>query len=334
MRIWKLRGIGEPREQLMLCAVDEPEPGPQEVAVRVEAIGLAYPDVLQCRGLYQEAAGPGFTPGRETAGVVAAVGREVTGLSVGDPVMVVGGGLAEVIVQPAELVFRRPASLSAVKAAAIPTNYLTTWYALHDRAALQAKEWLLVSGASGGTGTAAIQLGVAAGARVLALTGGDERAEFCRGLGAHEVIDYHVIADWVDLAREITGGGANVAFDPVGGETFHQIRRAMAFDGRLLVVGFVAGIPQAPLNHVLLKNYAVVGVHWGASLAHHSGSLARQVSAVLSLAEAGQVDPPIFQPYTFEQAATAMDDLAARRTHGKVVVRTGLGTARELVGDA
>lgn len=322
MRIWRLQQLGDPTEQLRLVDEEPPTPKPGEVLVDVEAVGLAFPDVLQCRGQYQVKTGPGFTPGGESAGTVVSLGDGVEGIDVGQRVVFLGGGgLAEQVTHPAAAVFPVPDGVAAEVAAAIPINYCTTLYALHDRGHLQAGEWLLVTGAAGGTGTAAIQLGKAAGARVVAVAGGEEKAQLAREVGADEVIDHRATPDWVDTVREATGGGVDVAYDPVGGDTFHQVRRCMGWDGRLLVIGFVAGIPEVATNHALLKSYSIVGVHWGASLARFPDSLGRQMTTLLEMAATGVVDPPLYPPYAFEDAATALQDLADRKTYGKVVVR-------------
>ena len=321
MRIWRLQQLGDPAEQLRLVDEEPPRPKPGEVLVDVEAVGLAFPDVLQCRGQYQVKSGPGFTPGGESAGTVAALGDGVEGLDVGQRVVFLGsGGLTEQVTHPAAAVFRVPDGVSAETAAAIPINYCTTLYALHDRGHIREGESLLVTGAAGGTGTAAIQLGKAAGARVVAVAGGEEKARLAREVGADVVIDHRATPDWVDTVREATGGGVDVAYDPVGGDTFHQVRRCMGWDGRLLVIGFVAGIPEVATNHALLKSYSIVGVHWGASLARFPDSLGRQMTTLLDMATTGAVDPPLYPPYAFEDAATALQDLADRRTYGKVVV--------------
>ena len=301
---------------------EAPTAGPGQVLVDVEAVGLAFPDVLQCRGKYQVKTGPGHTPGGESAGTIAALGDGVEGVEVGQRVVFLGsGGLAEQVVHPAAAVFPVPDGVTAETAAAIPINYCTTLYALHDRGRLQAGEWLLVTGAAGGTGTAAIQLGKAAGAQVVAVAGGSEKVELARRVGADVVVDHQETPDWVDAVREATGGGADVAYDPVGGDTFHRVRRAMGWDGRLLVIGFVAGIPEVATNHALLKSYSIVGVHWGASLARFPDSLRSQMTTVLDMATTGAVDPPLYPPYAFADAAQALQDLADRKTYGKVVVR-------------
>jgi NADPH2:quinone reductase len=321
MRIWRLQQLGEPLDQLQLVEEDAPVPRPGEVLIDVEAVGLAFPDVLQCRGKYQVKTGPGFTPGGELAGTIGALGEGVTGIDVGQRVVFLGGGgLAEQVTHPAQAVFPVPDGVSAATAAAIPINYCTTLYALHDRGKLQAGETVLITGAAGGTGTAAIQLAKAAGARTIAVAGGQEKCSLARDVGADVVIDHQATPDWVDAVREASGGGVDVAYDPVGGDTFHQVRRCMGWDGRLLVIGFVAGIPEVATNHALLKSYSIVGVHWGASLARFPDSLRDQMTTLLDMATTGAVDPPLYPPYAFEDAATALQDLAERRTYGKVVV--------------
>jgi NADPH2:quinone reductase len=217
-------------------------------------------------------------------------------------------------------VFPVPDGLSAETAAAIPINYCTTLYALRDRGQLQAGESLLVTGAAGGTGTAAIQLGKAMGARTIAIAGGATKVGLLRDLGADVVIDHNETPDWVDAVRDASGGGVDVAYDPVGGDTFHQVRRCMGWDGRLLVIGFVAGIPEVKTNHALLKSYSIVGVHWGASLGRFPDSLGEQMRTLLDMAAAGSVAPPLYPPYAFDDAATALQDIADRKVHGKVVV--------------
>ncbi|MGH9212401.1 MAG: NADPH:quinone oxidoreductase family protein [Acidimicrobiales bacterium] len=320
MRRWELIEEGEPGTSLELVDVPEPEPNPGQVLVEVEAVGLAFPDVLQCRGIYQVPTPPRFTPGGETAGVVAALGEGVEELVVGDQVAVMGGGLAEKVVVASGSCFRIPDSVSPEHAAAIPINYGTTWYALHERGFLKAGETMLVTGAAGGAGTAAIQLGKSAGARIIAVAGGPEKVKLAHDLGADVVIDHQQTPDWVDTVREASGGGVDVAYDPVGGDTFRQVRRCMAWEGRLLVIGFVAGIPDAPVNHVLLKSYDIVGVHWGASVMRDPSSVRRQMDSVLELVGRGDFVPPLYPPFRFEEAALALQALADRKTWGKAVV--------------
>jgi NADPH2:quinone reductase len=321
MRIWRLQELGDPLEQLNLVEEGSPTPGSGEVLIDIEAVGLAFPDVLQCRGIYQVKSGPGYTPGGESCGRIAALGEGVTNLEVGQRVAFLGsGGLAEQVTHSAAGVFLVPNGVSAQTAAAIPINYCTTYYALHDRAKLQAGENVLITGAAGGTGTAAIQLAKAAGARTIAVAGGATKVALLREIGADVVIDHNETPDWVDAVREASGGGVDVAYDPVGGDTFHQVRRCMGWDGRLLVIGFVAGIPEVKTNHALLKSYSIVGVHWGASLGKFPESLREQMTTLLDMAAAGTIDPPLYPPYAFEDAAQALQDIADRKIHGKAVV--------------
>ena len=266
MKAWQIHELGEPKESLKVEEMDTPEPMAGQLLIEVDAVGLAFPDVLQCRGEYQVKPPLPFTPGGETAGRVIAVGEGVEDFRVGQKVISLGGGLSEQALVQAQMSFGVPDSMDQVKAAALPMNYGTTWFALHDRALIKSGESLLVTGASGGTGSAAIQLGLAAGARVIAVAGGKEKVDACRELGADVVIDHKEEEDLVEKVREVTNNsGVDVAYDPVGGEVFQKVRRCMAWNGRLLVIGFVAGIPEIATNHVLLKNYSVVGVHWGAS---------------------------------------------------------------------
>ena len=324
MRAWQLHDLGDPLEKLELneiAAATEPEAG--QVTVSIKAVGISFPDVLQCRGEYQVKPALPWIPGGESAGIVSAVGPEVTTLEIGDRVMMLGGGLVDQVNVHEMGVWKVPESFALEKAAAVPVNYGTTWFALHERGQLAEGETLLITGAAGGTGSAAIQLGKAAGAKVIAVAGGKEKAEQAKMLGADYVVDHQINPDWVDEVRDASNGGVDVAYDPVGGETTHQVRRCMAWNGRLLIIGFVAGIPDLPANHMLLKNYSVVGVHWGASLGRNPKSLDAQMRSVLELAGTGEVDPLIFPPYEYQSGAQAIQDLADRKTWGKVVVRVG-----------
>ncbi|NNE74935.1 MAG: NADPH:quinone oxidoreductase family protein [Acidimicrobiales bacterium] len=326
MRAWQLHELGEPGDKLAIHDVDPPDgPAAGQITLDVRATGLAFPDVLSCRGEYQVKTKVPYTPGGETAGVVTAVGEGVDDLAEGDRVMVLGGGLQEQVNVGAGMTWKIPDGLSFAAAAALPVNYGTTWFALHNRAQVQAGETLLVGGGSGGVGSSAIQLGKAAGATVIAIAGGDEKVELCRRLGADHVVDYKTAgagdeADLVTQVRELSVGGVDVAYDPVGGDLFHQIRRTMAWDGRLLIIGFVDAIADAPTNHALLKNYSIVGVHWGASLMRNPQSVTDQMHNVLALTETGAVDPLLYPPFAFEDAAQALQDLADRKLYGKAVV--------------
>ena len=321
MKAWQIHELGEPKESLKVEEMDTPEPMAGQLLIEVDAVGLAFPDVLQCRGEYQVKPPLPFTPGGETAGRVIAVGEGVEDFRVGQKVISLGGGLSEQALVQAQMSFGVPDSMDQVKAAALPMNYGTTWFALHDRALIKSGESLLVTGASGGTGSAAIQLGLAAGARVIAVAGGKEKVDACRELGADVVIDHKEEEDLVEKVREVTNNsGVDVAYAPVGGEVFQKVRRCMAWNGRLLVIGFVAGIPEIATNHVLLKNYSVVGVHWGASLGRDPGSFKQQMSSVVELSKSGEVDPLLHPTYEFDSANQALQDIADRKVVGKVVV--------------
>ena len=321
MKAWQIHELGEPKESLKVEEVNTPEPMAGQMLIEVDAVGLAFPDVLQCRGEYQVKPSLPFIPGGETAGRVIAVGEGVEDFRVGQKVISLGGGLSEQALVQAQMSFGVPDSMDQVKAAALPMNYGTTWFALHDRALIKSGESLLVTGASGGTGSAAIQLGLAAGARVIAVAGGKEKVDACRELGADVVIDHKEEEDLVEKVREVTNNsGVDVAYDPVGGEVFQKVRRCMAWNGRLLVIGFVAGIPEIATNHVLLKNYSVVGVHWGASLGRDPGSFKQQMSSVVELSKGGEVDPLLHPTYEFDSANQALQDIADRKVVGKVVV--------------
>jgi len=321
MRIWRSHELGNPIDVLGIEEIDDPVPAAGQVVLDTAAVGLTFPDVLRCRGEYQVPTELPFTPGGETSGVVAGVGEGVEGLAVGTAVTVLGGGLSEHNVVAASSCYPYPVdALSPAEAAAIPVNYGTTWFALHDRARIAAGETILITGAAGGIGTACIQLSLAAGATPIAVVGGDEKAELVRSLGVEHVVDHRATPQWVDTVREMSGGGVDIAYDSVGGDTFHQVRRCMAWDGRLLVIGFVGGIADAPTNHALLKNYSIVGVHWGALMMRDPGSVGRQMAEVFELARQGKVSPALYPPFAFEDAAVALQAMADRKVWGKAVV--------------
>jgi NADPH2:quinone reductase len=214
-----------------------------------------------------------------------------------------------------------PDSMSDEKAAALYLTYQTGYVGLHRRAHLQAGEWLLVHAGAGGVGTAAIQLGKAAGATVIATAGGPRKTEVCRELGADHVIDY-TADDFVPIVKEITGAhGADVVYDPVGGDVFDQSRKCIAFEGRLVVVGFTSGrIPEAPANHLLVKNYSVVGLHWGLYRKFEPSIFGTVHRELVALVEAGKVDPLVGETLSLDQAPQALAKLADRSTVGKVVL--------------
>lgn len=325
MRAWRAHELGEAGQVLHLEDVEEPAPGPGEVVIEVEAVGLNFPDVLLLRGQYQERPALPFTPGLEVAGTVVATGPS-SRLRVGQRVAAIAspprGGLAERVCVPAIDVMPVPDTMSAPVAAAMLITYGTGHLALHRRARLRPGETLLVHGGAGGVGSAAIQLGCAAGARVIATASGPERAEVCRRLGAEVAID-NTQSDFVEVVKDLTRGrGADVIYDPVGGEMFDRSRRCIAFEGRILVIGFAGGtISDAPTNHVLIKNYAVVGVHWGLYrrlLPHVVPDIHEQL---VDLHREGLIDPLIGAELGFGDAPEGITMLAERRALGKIVVR-------------
>jgi NADPH:quinone reductase len=317
MHAWRAHSLGDPAEVLSLDQVDRPEPGEGQVLVRVLAAGLNFPDVLMTLGQYQERPPLPFTPGVELCGEVVGTGQRVLGSPSGGP-----GAFAEYALIDAAAAWPVPAEMSDEQAASLFLTYQTGYVGLHRRAGLQAGEWLLVHAGAGGVGSAAIQLGKAAGARVIATAGGERKTEVCRQLGADHVIDY-TAEDFVPLVKEITGGhGADVVYDPVGGDVFDGSRRCIAFEGRLVVVGFTSGrIPQAPANHVLVKNYSVVGLHWGLYRTYDPARIGMVHEELCRLFADGAVDPLVGQVLPLAQLPAAMAAIADRSTVGKVVLR-------------
>ncbi len=330
MRAWTVHQLGDPADALRLEDVKEPSPGPGEVAVEVAVCGLNFADILLCRGQYQQRPPLPFTPGLETSGRIVALGEGVRDRAVGQRVIAVPrlphGGLAEQLVTPAAVTYPIPDDLDDASAAAMHISYQTSWFALHRRAALRPGEWLLVHAAAGGVGSAAVQLGVAAGARVIATAAGAEKVELCRRLGAEVVVDYST-EDFVTVVKRATGGhGADVVYDPVGGDTFDRSRKVIAWEGRLLVIGFASGrIPDVPANHILVKNYAVVGLHWGAYLDHDPDAVAACHTELVRLFGEGLIAPVVFAELGLDDAVTGLELLGSRRTIGKVVVRPAGG---------
>ncbi|GAB2888490.1 NADPH:quinone oxidoreductase family protein [Nocardioides pacificus] len=325
MRAWQIRAAGEPVDVMHLAEVADPVAGPDELLVRVEAAALNFPDLLLCRGVYQERPELPFTPGLEACGRV--VGGERDGERVLLAPRLPHGALADLVTVPAPAVLSVPEAMSPVTAAAMLTTYQTGWAGLHRRAGLRAGETLLVHAGAGGVGSAAIQLGKAAGATVIATAGGPDKAEICRELGADVVVDY-LADDFVAAVKDATDGrGADVIYDSVGGDVFDRSRKCIAFEGRIVVVGFAGGrIPEVAVNHPLIKNYSIVGLHYGL-YARHEPSYAAQVHAeLLALWEAGRIDPLIGGEVAFEDAPTALTWLGERGTIGKILVLPGGGS--------
>ncbi len=322
MRAWQIDDTGNPLDVMVLRDLPDPSAGEDQVVIEIEAAGIGFPDMLQVQGGYQVKPPLPFTPGNEMVGVITEVGAGVDGWSVGDRVGALdGGGLATHTTLRASSLLPVPDHLSSAEAVAMLVNHGTTLFALENRASIQPGETLLVTAAAGGAGSSAVQLGKALGARVIGLAGGPEKVSMVYDLGADVALDYREI-DIVPTIRDITENrGVDVCYEAVGGDVFDQVRRCMAWDGRLLVIGFTSGrIPDVPANHVLLKNYSVVGVHWGASIIRDPEAMRRGWDRLVQLTADGQLVPPVTATRPLDEAAQALDDIGNRLTTGKVVV--------------
>lgn len=316
--------LGSPIEALRLDHVPSREPSAGEARVEVTAVGLNHPDLLLCAGRYQERPELPFSPGYEAAGVVTDVGRS-SRWQPGEHVIVIpelpNGAMQESLTVPDDQLYAVPPDLPTAAAACLHIAYATAHAALHRRAAIRPGETLVVDGAAGGVGLAAVQLGIAAGARVLALVTGSRKATVCEQAGA-EVVDLSGVDDLVALLRKRTGGrGADVVLDVVGGDLFDRLRRTVAFEGRLVTVGFAGGgLPQAPVNHVLLRNYSLVGLHLAAYRRANPAVLQSIHADVVRLAMSGDIAPVVHATLPFEDAPNALGLLARREVVGRVVL--------------
>jgi NADPH2:quinone reductase len=329
-RAWRVRVLGPPAEALRLEEVPRRSPGPGEVQVRIGAAGLNFPDLLLCAGSYQERPQLPFSPGYEAAGVVEVAGPE-SGFGPGDPVLVVpelpNGGLQDYLTVPAAQVYPVPAGMPVTDAAVLHIAYQTAHVALHHRAGLRRGDTVLITGAAGGVGSAALQLAAAAGAQVIAVVTGPVKAAACASLGAGEVIDLTTEPDPVSRVRQLTGGhGADVIVDVVGGDAFAWVRRCVAFEGRIVLTGFTSGaFGSVPANHVLLRNYSIVGLHL-ALYRREQPALLREVHAeLIRLYLAGVIRPQLYRTLPFDQAPAGLELLATREVIGRVALRTEAG---------
>lgn len=330
MKAWQVTHYGEP-EEMVLAEVETPSPAEGQVLIRNRACGLNFFDLLQCQGKYQSRPAFPFTIGAEVAGTVAAVGPRVKHLAVGQRVLSLprGGGFAERTLAKASRAFPIPGSMSFEQAAGMPVVFQTSLFALDYRGKLRAGEWLLVHAGASGVGSAAIQLGKAMGARVIATAGSPEKLEFCKAQGADHVLSYRD-PGWVDAVKGVAGRfGADVIYDPVGGDVFDLSSKVIAPDGRLLVVGFASGrIASLAANRALLKNMSLVGVFWGRHCDENPGFMAALHEKLATLYESGAIDPPVGASYPFEEAPRGIRDLANRRVRGKAVLTVGSSGAR------
>ena len=313
-----------PAETLVLEEVASPVAKANEILLEVHAAGVNFPDTLIIEGKYQFKPPFPFSPGGEAAGVVKALGDKVSHLQVGDRVMALTGwgSFAEEVAVAAYNVMPIPADMDFASAAAFGMTYGTSMHALKQRANLQPGETLLVLGASGGVGLAAVEIGKAMGARVIAAASSAQKLEVAKAAGADELIDYSA-SSLKDEVKRLTGGqGADVIYDPVGGDLFDAAIRSIAWNGRLLVVGFASGrIPELPVNLALLKGAAVVGVFWGAFAQRQPQDNAANFQQLFAWHAAGKLKPLVSQTFPLEQAAAAIDTLGQRKAVGKVVVQ-------------
>ena len=325
-RSWQVRQLGTPREALRLEVRPARRPGAGEARVEVGAVGLNFPDLLLCAGRYQERPPLPFSPGFEAAGVVAEAG-DGTALRAGQQVVVVpelpNGALQQSITVPDAQLYPVPESMPVSAAAALHIAYQTAYVALHHRAGLRAGDTVLITGAAGGVGSAAVQLGRAAGCAVIAAVTGPGKAAACRRMGAGLVIDLAGEPDPVARVRAETGGrGADVIIDVVGGETFGWARRCVAFEGRIVLVGFTGGVlGQVPANHVLLRNYSVLGLHLAAYRRENPALLRTVHDTLVTMWAGGLISPQIHRELPFDQAPAGLDLLAGREAIGRVVLR-------------
>jgi NADPH2:quinone reductase len=310
-------------EDLKVQEYAEPEITRGMLGIDVKAAGCNFFDILLVQGKYQAKPPFPFVPGGEVAGVVREVGPETEGFRVGDRVMgaIPTGGYAERAAIPAIAAYRFPDKMSFEEAAGFPIVYPTSYAGLVYRANLQAGETLLVHAAAGGVGIAAVQIGKALGARVIGTAGSDDKLERVKAEGADFTINYKT-DDWVQKVRDLTDGkGADVIYDPVGGDILDRSLKCIAWNGRLLVIGFASGtIPEIKANRILLKNIAVVGLHWGAYAVNEPQRMPETFDALFKLYDAGKIRPVVYKRYPLEKLPEALRALGSRETYGKAVV--------------
>jgi NADPH2:quinone reductase len=324
MRAWQLNELGDPWEKLELVELDPPTPTGGLARIEIEGCDLNFADILQCQGQYQVKLEPPFVPGMGVAGRVVeispdstlAVGQRVVGSTTGP-----WGGFADEAMVSGGDVHPLPDGVDGVVAAGLHVTYGTAWFSLHRRGQLQPGESVLVLAAAGGVGSAAVQMASAHGCWVLAAAGGPEKVQVCRDLGADLAIDYTNDDLYAAVMDATSGRGVDVVYDPVGGEYFDIARRLVAWEGRLLVVGFASGtIPSAPANHALVKNYSVVGVHMGGYRGRMPEVLDTCYDEVYSMLADGEIEPLISERVAFDELPVALKSLADRTSTGRLVV--------------
>lgn len=311
-------------DKLVLDDAPDPTPGPDQVLIDVHAASLNFPDLLVIRGEYQFKPEPPFVPGAEAAGVIAALGEGVTGFAVGQRVTSFGvaGAFAERRVADVGTVIPIPDEITFATAAAMTMAYGTAYHALVQRGQLRSGESLLVLGAAGGVGSAAVEVGKVLGATVIAAASSEEKLEFCRSIGADHTINY-TTEDLRSRVREITGGhGADVMYDPVGGDLAEPAFRSTAWGGRYLVIGFAAGdVPAIPLNLPLLKVASIVGVFFGSFSAKQPQIAAANLEEITRMIVAGELNPPVTETFPLERVVDAFELMTSRRAMGKIILQ-------------
>jgi NADPH2:quinone reductase len=322
MKAWRVHAWGEP-ETMSLEEIPMAEPGPGQVRIRNHAAGLNFFDILQVQGKYQVKPPFPFTPGAEVAGIVDAAGPGVTEFATGQRVLAIthGAGMAEYTLSRVDMTFPVPAGMDFAAAAALPIVYHTSYFALRDRAPVRTGEWLLVHAGASGVGVSAIQLGRAFGARVMATAGDPEKLDFAKAQGAEYAFSYRD-ESWVEQVKQLTDGrGADIIYDPVGGDVFDLSTKCIAPGGRLIVIGFASGrIPSIAANRILLKNISIVGALWGGHALAHPEYLGEAQRALADLYSKGDIRPPRPIEYPLDQAPSALRDLANRKVLWKAVL--------------
>ena len=315
--------LGDPWRELEAVDLAPPEAPPGSIRIRVDASDLNFADILQCQGAYQVKWTPPFTPGMVAAGIVEAAATG-TGFAAGErvvgPTVEPAGGFAERSLLLAEQSHRIPSSVSSRSAMAVHITYATAWFAFHRRAHLAAGESVLVLAAAGGVGTAAVQMARAHGCWVVGAVGGSAKAEVATQAGADLVVDYEADDLYQRVMEATDGRGVDVVYDPVGGKHFDTVRRLLAWEGRLLVIGFAGGaIPVAPANHLLVKNYSVVGVHMGGYRERDPELVAQCYADIHGQLADGGIKPVVSEVVGFDALPGVLERLAARRTVGRVL---------------
>jgi NADPH2:quinone reductase len=312
-----------PVSDLVIDEWDDPLPGDEELVIDVKAAGINFPDILTIAGKYQDKIPPPFIPGNEASGIVTATGSKVSRFKIGDKAIVAprGGGFAEKCKVHQNAAMPLPDGLSLEQGAGYAVTYGTSYHALKQSAELQAGETVLVLGAAGGVGITAVQIAKAMGAHVIAAASSDEKLDFARAAGADELINYSSQA-LKEAVKELTDGGVDVVYDPVGGDLSQQALRSLAWHGRHLIIGFASGdIPQLPANIALLKEARIVGVWWGTWAARNPDLQIQNMSELAALVSDGVLNPGVTESFPLDEFEKAFQLISERRALGKVILQ-------------